>query len=83
MTEDVPQQNAAPQASFDGPKHGRRRNRCSSGQTLPRSRFDWIGSLVEEMLRGLDQSDSPDRGTAAWSATETGGAAEVGIEDGR
>jgi len=45
MTDDVPQQKATPQASFDGIRISKKK-RCSSGQTLVAARLVWIGSAL-------------------------------------
>src|ERR1700680_1601094 len=47
MTEDVPQQNASPQASLEGMITSKK-NRCSSGNTAEIAKLLWIGSGLKK-----------------------------------
>ena len=58
ITDDVPQQNAAPQASFDGITMSKKK-RCSSGQTSAARRFGLNRIGIDEVLRRLHDADGP------------------------
>ena len=80
MTEDVPQQNAAPQASFDAMTMSKKK-RCSSGQTLVSARLLWIGSGLKKCCGVCTTPTSGSSASDSARVRKFGQRHEIGVED--